>query len=203
MVQAGCVDERLKKRSSSFVVRAAGRLITFGLWLWSSRCVKSTALVWAPYAASSTPTPSFPSILHTLWHRCMRARGQKCAHTSNTRPSLWTHWLSSRCTEHSSPSSNAHEVRHPRRDTLHHVNVELGFFWGEGGCCLFFVVVVFPFSGETGRQAWKEMKGGVGKRGSKGAEMRREGWKWGVGLRWSRGRRGQSDRGCSSRRRER
>lgn len=31
MVQAGCVDERLKKRSSSFVVRAAGRLITFGL----------------------------------------------------------------------------------------------------------------------------------------------------------------------------
>lgn len=55
------------------------------------------------------------------------------------------------------------------------MNVELGVFWGEGGCCLFFVVVFFPFSGETGRQAWKEMKGGVGKRGSKGAEMRREG----------------------------
>lgn len=48
------------------------------------------------------------------------------------------------------------------------MNVELGFFWGEGGCCLFFVVVFFSLfrrDGTSGlerneRGGWKARKQG-------------------------------------------
>lgn len=47
------------------------------------------------------------------------------------------------------------------------MNVELGFFWGEGGCCLFFLLFFFPFQarrdvrpGKNERGGWKARKQG-------------------------------------------
>lgn len=140
------VNEGWRKRSSSVVVRAAERLITFGL---------AVALILMLCKIHSLSVSSLRCLfpLHSPLS-CARSDTDACvhedksAHTSHMPLPLNTLTLPLPDAQRSNPSSNA--VRHPRRDT-HMTSCERTFSF-----FFFTPPPFFFFLGETGRQAWKK-----------------------------------------------